>query len=86
MTHGQIDRQAQRARNRASVQRYRSKHRRIDYVPSDDVLRVIEGWLSKNLSNCHAGVIDQLILAGHRAMSGNAGPAHLLTNDKDAES
>lgn len=59
--------------NRARVQRYRSKHRRIDYVPSFDAVKVIEIWLSRGLDNCHAGVIDHLILAGHRAMSGNGG-------------
>lgn len=57
--------------NRARVRRYRGKHRRIDYVPSADVLKIIESWLGKGLNNCHAGVIDHLILAGHQAMSGN---------------
>ena len=58
--------------NRARVQRYRAKHRRIDYVPSPAALAAIETWLSRQLDNCAAGVIDQLILVGHRAISGNA--------------
>ena len=57
--------------NRARVRRYRDKHRRIDYVPSPAVLEVIEAWLSRRLDNCTAGVIDRLILAGDRAVSGN---------------
>jgi len=59
--------------NRARVRRYRSNHRRIDYVPAADVLKIVEAWLAKGLNNCHAGVIDHLILAGHQAMSGNGG-------------
>ena len=57
--------------NRARVQRYRAKHRRIDYVPSPDVLAIIDLHLDARLDNCVAGVIDKLIEAGHRAMSGN---------------
>ena len=52
--------------------RYRARHRRIDYVPSPEVLAIIEGWLSAKLNNCRAGVIDDLIRAGHKAISGNA--------------
>ena len=58
--------------NSARVLRYRSRHRRIDYVPSPAVLAIIESWLRANLDNCRAGVIDRLVLAGHRALSGNA--------------
>lgn len=57
--------------NRARVRRYRDKHRRIDYAPSPAALAVIEAWLERELDNCVAGVIDQLVLAGHRAVSGN---------------
>ena len=58
--------------NRARVQRYRAKHRRIEYVPSPDALAIIEAWHAHKLNNCMAGVIDRLILEGHKAMSGNA--------------
>ena len=73
MTRKQIECNEQRAKNRASVQRYRGKHRRIDYVPAAAALKIIEGWLAKGLSNCNAGVIDHLVEVGHRAMSGNCG-------------
>ena len=57
--------------NSARVLRYRSRHRRIDYVPSPAVLAIIESWLSAKLDNCLAGVIDSLVLAGNKAISGN---------------
>ena len=57
--------------NSARVLRYRARHRRIDYVPSPEVLAIIEGWLNAKLNNCRAGVIDDLVRAGHKAISGN---------------
>ena len=57
--------------NRSRVQRYRAKNPRIDYAPSKEALAVIKAWRLKNLHNCTVGVIDRLILAGHKAMSGN---------------
>lgn len=58
--------------NIARVLRYRARHRRIDYVPSPEVLAIIDGWLKAKLNNCKAGVIDDLVRAGHKAISGNA--------------
>ena len=58
--------------NRARVARYRAKHRRIEFFPSADVLKIIEKHLAAGLNNCLAGVIDELIREGHKAMSGNA--------------
>jgi hypothetical protein len=52
--------------NRARVQRYRKTHRRFDYVPSPAALAAIE--IHKGLDNCIAGVLDQLILAGSKAL------------------
>jgi hypothetical protein len=57
--------------NRARVRRYRSKHPRIDYVPSAAAAKVIADCLARGLDNCKAGCIDRLVLAGHAAMSGN---------------
>ena len=57
--------------NSARVLRYRARHRRIDYVPSPEALAIIEAWLDAKLDNCFAGVIDRLVMAGHRAISGN---------------
>jgi len=56
---------------RVRVQKYRATHRRIDYVPSPAVLVVIERHLDAGLSNCIAGVLDQLIEAGDKAITGN---------------
>ena len=60
-----------RASNLLSVQKYRTKHRRIDYVPSAAVMAVLNTWHAKGLCNCWAGVIDKLVLAGDRVMSGH---------------
>lgn len=56
---------------RLRVQRYRAKHRRIDYAPSPEVLALIERHLAAGLDNCIAGVIDRLIAAGDKAITGN---------------
>lgn len=56
---------------RLRVQRYRAKHRRIDYAPSADALALIERHLAAGLDNCAAGVIDRLIAAGSKAITGN---------------
>ena len=59
-------------RNQARVKRYRANHRRIDYVPSPDAVVVIEKHLRTNPNNyCLAGVIDNLVMAGDSAISGN---------------
>ena len=59
--------------NRARVRRYRSLHRRIDYVPSPDVLPNIQHHLEIGRDPCLAGVIDYLIRSGHQAITGNGG-------------
>jgi hypothetical protein len=57
---------------RARTKRYRASHRRIDYCPSAASLAIIEVGLAAKLNNCLAGVIDDLILAGQSAVTGNA--------------
>ena len=57
--------------NKERMQRYRAKHRRFDYVPSPEALAAIKKH--KGLDNCIAGVLDQLILAGSEAITGNGG-------------
>ena len=47
----------------SSMARYRQKHRRFDYVPSADALKIIERHYRKGQLTL-AGVIDSLILAG----------------------
>jgi hypothetical protein len=72
--------------NRPYIQRYRAKHKRIDYVPSVEVLAIIEAWRVRKLDNCIAGVIDRLIHAGNAALSGNADstqPGGMLSTQQD---
>ena len=59
--------------NRARVRRYRSLHRRVNYVPSPDVLPIIEHHLAIGTDLTRAGVIDYLIRSGQRAITGNGG-------------
>lgn len=59
--------------NRARVRRYRTLHKRIDYVPSPDVLSIIEYHLQTGTDPCLAGVIDFLVRSGHAAITGNGG-------------
>jgi len=55
--------------NAARTRRYRKQHRRIDYVPNAEAMKVIEKHLAAGLDNCLAGTIDCLILAGDRALN-----------------
>jgi hypothetical protein len=59
--------------NRARVRRYRTLHRRIDYVPSFDVLSIIQHHLNIGTDRCLVGVIDYLVRSGHHAITGNGG-------------
>ncbi len=59
--------------NLARVRRYRAVHRRFDYVPSPDVLPIIEHHLKAGTDCCVAGVIDYLIRSAHKAITGNGG-------------
>jgi len=59
--------------NRARVRRYRTLHRRIDYVPTSDVWAIIDHHLKIGTDPCFAGVIDYLIRSGHQAITGNGG-------------
>ena len=59
--------------NRARVRRYRALHRRIDYVPSPDVLTIIKHHLKTGRDPYLAGVIDHLIRNGHQSITGNGG-------------
>lgn len=54
----------------ASVRRYRQRHRRIDYYPSSDALRVIEQWKARGLDHTIAGTIDKLIIEANMVASG----------------
>jgi hypothetical protein len=59
--------------NLARVRRYRSLHRRVDYVPAADVLPIIEHHMKLGTDGCLAGVIDYLIRSGQQAITGNGG-------------
>jgi hypothetical protein len=53
------------------MQRCRAKHPRIDYFPSPDVLAIIEHHRASGGEKCTAGILDGLIRAGHRSVTGN---------------
>ncbi len=55
------------------VRRYRQQHSRIDYFPSPDVADIIAHYQATGTEKCIAGILDRLIRAGHRAVSGNGG-------------
>ena len=55
------------------IRRYRATHRRIDYIPSPDVLNIIKHHQAAGFDNCIAGIIDELIRAGHKIVTGNGG-------------
>lgn len=57
----------------ARLQRYRQRNRRYEFYPSGDVVDIIEHHLATGAEKCVAGVLDGLIRAGHRAVTGNGG-------------
>jgi len=59
--------------NKLRLRRYRQRNRRIDYYPSPDVLDIVKYHLANGTEPCLAGILDGLIRAGHRAVSGNGG-------------
>lgn len=54
------------------VRRYRQQHPRIDFIPSPDVWDIVRYHQINGREKCVAGILDGLIRAGHRAVSGNA--------------
>lgn len=63
---------AKRVTEKSAVDRYRAKHRRIEFFPSPDVLAIIDHHRARGLNNCLAGVIDALIRAGDKSISGKS--------------
>ena len=57
--------------NPIRLQRYRQKHKRLDYYPSPDVADIIAFHIANGKEPCIAGILDGLIRAGHRSVSGN---------------
>lgn len=55
------------------LDRYRQKHSRIDYYPSPDVMDIIKYHQANIGEPVISGVLDILIRAGHRIISGNRG-------------
>jgi hypothetical protein len=54
------------------TQRYRTRHPRIDYYPSPDVLAILRHHCQTTGEPCLAGIIDGLVRIAHRVMvSGN---------------
>lgn len=62
---------------RQAVARYRQRNRRFDYSPSPEALAVIEHHRNTGTEPTLAGVLDMLVLAGHRAITGNQAGAGL---------
>ncbi len=57
--------------NQPHVRRYRTKQQaRYDYYPSPDVAAIIAHYRAKSSERCVAGILDGLIRAAHRALSG----------------
>lgn len=50
------------------VQRFRAQHRRFDYVPCPEALKVIDTWVRANPSMSLSRIIDHLIVAGNAAL------------------
>jgi hypothetical protein len=50
---------------------YRKRHRRYDFYASPDVVDIIAHHMTAGGEKCIAGILDGLIRAGHRAVSGN---------------
>ena len=59
--------------NLARLRWYRATHRRIDYIPSPDVLPIIEHHLKIGTDRCLACVLDYLVRSGQQAITGNGG-------------
>ena len=74
----------QQQRNVDSQRRFRASHRRIDYAPRPAVLAIIDQHLFGDLGKSITGVLDQLVLAGHAAITGNShGPTLLATSGSE---
>ena len=55
--------------NARHVQCYRQRHPRIDFYPSPDVLAIILHHKNGGLDATIAGVLDELIRAGHQTIT-----------------
>ena len=61
-----------RVTTRAAMARYRAKVKRIDYIPAKDALELIERTRANNPDASYQMVIDDLLRAAGKAISGNA--------------
>ena len=59
----------------SSLQRLRQRRRRVDYYPSADAAAIIESAAIGDGKKCISEVIDSLVTAGLRTVSGNSGDA-----------
>jgi hypothetical protein len=62
-----------KAAARKRVARYRVTHRRIDYVPDDESLTLIERIRALNPGASYHAVINYLLAEGEKAFAGKAG-------------
>lgn len=68
-----FENQTMNKRTSPRLQRYRQRNRRFEFYPSQDVLDIILHWQTNGPEKCVAGILDGLIRAGHRAVTGNKG-------------
>jgi hypothetical protein len=64
------DEEAKRKR-RDYFRQYRAERERIDYMPTEEASEAIEWYCSRD-NICIAGAIDDLIIAGYRALKVSA--------------
>lgn len=57
---------------RDRVARFRAKHPRFDWTPSDEALRVFEQHRRAHPTLSASAVLDRLVVLAHRAVTGNA--------------
>lgn len=57
---------------RQRVARYREKHRRIEWSPSADALRIIDFHRCANPGLSASELLDRLVVLAHRAVTGIA--------------
>ncbi|WP_395701221.1 hypothetical protein [Aquabacterium sp.] len=56
---------------RERVARFRAKHPRFDWTPSDEALRVFDEHRRAHPTLSASAVLDRLVVLAHRAVTGN---------------
>lgn len=64
-----VERETAGGGSRERVARFRAKHRRFDWVPSDEALRIFEHYRRQHPGMAASAVLDRLVLLANRAIS-----------------